>query len=1068
MIELFSASAGAGKTHRLTGEYIKRLFIGEAQYRHILAVTFTNKATEEMKSRILNELYIIASGRESRFMQELLPLVGGSQQKLRARARVILSQILHDYSLFNVSTIDRFFQSVMRAFARELGKMVSYGVELDEKSIRLAAIDRIYADLGKQENAKLLGWMTEFAKEVVAEGEGWNIKDKIAELSSEVNNEGYKLLQRNAGAAYGNLNGNEVQDLKVRVKKIRALFIKRLKEIGNNGLAHMSALGHSPSEYKGGFRSLFCKFEKMAKGEMQDGDSAKFKAIYNNKSEWVSKENNPDDFYSNDLNNDIKDFIDLCDKLPLFRTAEAILQRINQFGILNNIQREIQTICREQNVMLLADTTELLNRIIDGNDTPFIYEKIGTQLNYIMLDEFQDTSRMQWQNFEPLIAEIESRTPHKNGFGNVVVGDIKQSIYRWRNSDWQILHNFATGPIGKYSKSISLDTNWRSLQNIITFNNSFFESAAKELDNKFASNSSGNLTPIAEIYKTIAQQYPKEKSSIPAEGYVEVRIYDKVPKGTKETKETKGTDAKMCPYQATVEAIKDALCRGYSYSHITILVRKNTEGAAIAKHLLENNIPVVSSDSMLLVSSKVIRSLVERLAAIATSAPAPADLDKELRNMPLLQLVQHIIHNELPDAAKADMAYLNAFMDVVLKFTSEEGSNLSLFLKWWSENGTSYSISAPKSNAVTICTIHKSKGLEAEIIIIPFFTCKLEPEVNGIIWCSTTDPEIGYNQPLPVLYSAKLENTLFKEDYYKEKHNCYIDAINLAYVACTRPRNELYIFADKSARSFNNSMASLLATFVNAPDKLPFVKDSSGIDPSQKCDIYKFGVKNQRHECKMPAAASSVGSSAAASAPVLQADALMLFAPIKQTGRNRLAASQSSINEGDNSIRNKGVILHEIFSFIKNKRDIPEAVKRATLLGIVNKESFADLLTATAPTIEDVIAQLISQTDHLHWFDDSAQILNEQEILSGDDTITRPDRVILLPDGKGAHKAIVVDYKFGEYDPNSTQLKRYHSQVAGYMSSLCKMGFVDVSGYIWYPLHNKIIEVVPCKQKTLL
>ena len=1079
MIELFSASAGAGKTHRLTGEYIKRLFIGEAQYRHILAVTFTNKATEEMKSRILNELYIIASGRESRFMQELLPLVGGSQQKLRARARVILSQILHDYSLFNVSTIDRFFQSVMRAFARELGKMVSYGVELDEKSIRLAAIDRIYADLGKQENAKLLGWMTEFAKEVVAEGEGWNIKDKIADLSSEVNNEGYKLLQRNAGAAYGNLNGNEVQDLKVRVKKIRALFIKRLKEIGNNGVAHMSALGHSPSEYKGGFRSPFCRFEKMAKGEMQDGDSAKFKAIYNNKSEWVSKENNPDDFYSNDLNNDIKDFIDLCDKLPLFRTAEAILQRINQFGILNNIQREIQTICREQNVMLLADTTELLNRIIDGNDTPFIYEKIGTQLNYIMLDEFQDTSRMQWQNFEPLIAEIESRTPHKNGFGNVVVGDIKQSIYRWRNSDWQILHNFATGPIGKYSKSISLDTNWRSLQNIITFNNSFFESAAKELDNKFASNSSGNLTPIAEIYKTIAQQYPKEKSSIPAEGYVEVRIYDKVSKGTKETK---GTDAKMRPYQATVEAIKDALCRGYSYSHITILVRKNTEGAAIAKHLLENNIPVVSSDSMLLVSSKVIRSLVERLAAIATSAPAPADADKELRNMPLLQLVQHIIHNELPDEAKADMAYLNAFMDVVLKFTSEEGSNLSLFLKWWSENGTSYSISAPKSNAVTICTIHKSKGLEAEIIIIPFFTCKFEPEVNGIIWCSTTDPEIGYNQPLPVLYSAKLENTLFKEDYYKEKHNCYIDAINLAYVACTRPRNELYIFADKSARSFNNSMASLLAAFVNAPDKLPFVKDSSGIDPSQKCDIYKFGVKNQRHECKMPAAASSVGSSAAAgvpaaagasasapaSAPVLQADALMLLAPIKQTGRNRLAASLSSINEGDDSIRNKGVILHEIFSFIKNKRDIPDAVKRATLLGIVNKESFADLLTATAPTIEDVIAQLISQTDHLHWFDDSAQILNEQEILSGDDTITRPDRVILLPDGKGAHKAIVVDYKFGEYDPNSTQLKRYHSQVAGYMSSLCKMGFVDVSGYIWYPLHNKIIEVVPCKQKTLL
>lgn len=1066
MIELFSASAGAGKTHRLTGEYIKRLFIGEAQYRHILAVTFTNKATEEMKSRILNELYIIASGRESRFMQELLPLVGGSQQKLRARARVILSQILHDYSLFNVSTIDRFFQSVMRAFARELGKMVSYGVELDEKSIRLAAIDRIYADLGKQENAKLLGWMTEFAKEVVAEGEGWNIKDKIADLSSEVSNEGYKLLQRNAGAAYGNLDGNDVQDLKVRVKKIRALFIKRLKEIGNNGLAHMSALGHSPSEYKGGFRSPFCRFEKMAKGEMQDGDSAKFKAIYNNKSEWVSKENNPDDFYSNDLNNDIKDFIDLCDKLPLFRTAEAILQRINQFGILNNIQREIQTICREQNVMLLADTTELLNRVIDGNDTPFIYEKIGTQLNYIMLDEFQDTSRMQWQNFEPLIAEIESRTSHKNGFGNVVVGDIKQSIYRWRNSDWQILHNFATGPIGKYSKSISLDTNWRSLQNIITFNNSFFESAAKELDNKFVSNSSGNLTPIAEIYKTIAQQYPKEKSSIPAEGYVEVRIYDKVPKETKETKETKVTDAKMRPYQATVEAIKDALCRGYSYSHITILVRKNTEGAAIAKHLLENNIPVVSSDSMLLVSSKVIRGLVERLAAIATSAPAPADTDKELRNMPLLQLVQHIIHNELPDEAKADMAYLNAFMDVVLKFTSEEGSNLSLFLKWWSENGTSYSISAPKSNAVTICTIHKSKGLEAEIIIIPFFTCKLEPEVNGIIWCSTTDPEIGYNQPLPVLYSAKLENTLFKEDYYKEKHNCYIDAINLAYVACTRPRNELYIFADKSARSFNNSMASLLAAFVNAPDKVPFVKDSSGIDPSQKCDIYKFGVKNQRHECKMPAAGAS--ASTPASAPVLQADALMLLAPIKQTGRNRLAASQSSINEGDDSIRNKGVILHEIFSFIKNKRDIPDAVKRATLLGIVNKESFADLLTATAPTIEDVIAQLISQTAHLHWFDDSAQILNEQEILSGDDTITRPDRVILLPDGKGAHKAIVVDYKFGEYDPNSTQLKRYHSQVAGYMSSLCKMGFVDVSGYIWYPLHNKIIEVVPCKQKTLL
>lgn len=436
-LHIIKASAGSGKTHRLTGEYLHLLFSQPNNHRHILAVTFTNKATDEMKSRIVEELHRLASGRNSDYLNLLIIDFSLNEPAVRSTSKRILETILHDYSSFSISTIDKFFQQTMRAFTREMGLAGGYNIEVDHSSLLMETVDLMLSELDKSENKQLSEWLLLFMQDSIEEGKSWKIDREVIELSKQLFNETYKSF---TSEEQENIQNKEQLSVykKILVKLIRD-YENELKSVGVKAVSIMNQYSLVPSDFKGSSTSQFFKFEKIAKGEIT-GMTKTFLSFPDNLDGWYTKGKLPDiilrieNAYNAGLNECVKQVIDLYDNDIHYKTAKCILQNYYTLGILNDIKNRLKKLQQENNTLLLSDTTELLNDIISGTDSPFIYEKTGIRLTNYMIDEFQDTSRMQWNNFRPLIDESLS-----SGNFNLIVGDVKQSIYRFRNSDWRLL-----------------------------------------------------------------------------------------------------------------------------------------------------------------------------------------------------------------------------------------------------------------------------------------------------------------------------------------------------------------------------------------------------------------------------------------------------------------------------------------------------------------------------------------------------------------------------------------------------------------------------------------------------
>ena len=409
MLTIYRASAGAGKTHKLTGEYLMLLFSQPGAYRRILAVTFTNKATDEMKTRIVQELYHLASGRASDYIQLLSSAYSLTERQVREQARKILVAILHDYSAFNISTIDRFFQQTMRAFTREIGLQGGYGIEMDQELVLTEAIDNLLADLEKPESKDLLGWLLRFAEDKIEDGGGWSLRKDIMSLSREVFKESYKAFSEEVGKDIADKQALDAykNELYAIIRSVEA----EAKRLGEEGVALLKQFALQPSDFKGGSRSPFFYFEKLARGEMKE-PTATFQTLPDNPEAYTTKTTPPGlrqiigCVYEEGLNACVKNIVSLFANLTAYNTAREIVRYYYTLGILTDISRQIASYREEKNVMLIADTTELLNKVISGSDAPFIYEKTGTHVDHYMIDEFQDTSGMQWNNFRPLVRRV--------------------------------------------------------------------------------------------------------------------------------------------------------------------------------------------------------------------------------------------------------------------------------------------------------------------------------------------------------------------------------------------------------------------------------------------------------------------------------------------------------------------------------------------------------------------------------------------------------------------------------------------------------------------------------------
>lgn len=1069
MLTIYRASAGAGKTHRLTGEYLMLLFTHSLAYRRILAVTFTNKATDEMKSRIIEELHTLSSGKKSDYVALLSSAYSLTEKQVRKKAEEILITILHDYSAFNISTIDRFFQQTMRAFTREIGLQGGYGIEMDQELVLTEAIDHLLGELEKPESKDLLGWLLRFAEDKIENGGEWNLRRDIMALSREVFKESYKAFSDSVGEDIQDKNVLEAykKDLYAIIRSVEA----EAKRLGEEALTLLTNYGLQPSDFKGGSRSPVCFFEKLLKGEMKE-PTATFRGLADNVDACFTKTMNPglrqiiSCVFEEGLNEYIKRTLALFGNLTSYYTAREIVRYYYTLGILTDVSRQIAAYREEKNVMLIADTTELLNKIIDGSETPFIYEKTGTRVDHYMIDEFQDTSGMQWHNFRPL---IEESLAHQ--YTNLIVGDVKQSIYRFRNSDWKLLdEQIGKDFPGELIREDTLKENWRSCRSIVEFNNSFFTvspALLQHLYNEVLETSSLQeeeqlrfCTKLMTAYDRCYQQVPSPFQT--KAGHVRVEFL------SGEADETGWKKEALIRLPEALQQLQD---HGYGLKDIAILVRTNQEGAGVADTLLAYKethpddgyaYDIISDEALFVSSSPAVRFMIavlrylknpenrtaEQMAVysylVLVGRFQPADptigsFPEELK-LRLLMLSRQSLYETTEGMFRLfsdrfsdnEQVFVQAFLDMVSEYTQKESADLSRFLKWWDETGYRKTIATPDGqNAVRILTVHKSKGLGFKAVIIPFCDWEIDhkPTKPVILWCRPEKKPFDRLHLVPVRYSQTLSKTIFAPDYFEEKLHAFIDNLNTLYVAFTRSKEELIVLSprpkkvnektgevDKIVSICDLLWATLCTETKDTRDGQPLVSLPASFDTAS--GIFELG------EWWHPSGAKNEGSA-------MEEIPMRRLSSVSSDDRLQLRLHGKEYFF-DDTPRKHGALMHEVLSRIRTGKDISSAVETYRLAGIIQREE--------AEALVEKLNRLLDTPEAVGWYDGTARVLNEVDILFGPGLSRRPDRVMITRE-----KVTVVDYKFGE-----RRDKSHRSQVRNYLKLIRQMGYQEVCGFLWY------------------
>ncbi|MCI6628671.1 MAG: UvrD-helicase domain-containing protein [Bacteroidales bacterium] len=881
MINIFKASAGSGKTHTLSKTYLDLLLKADSKtaYRNILAVTFTNKATEEMKERILRDL--------------------AEEGKTNPRAREILINLLHDYGSFSVSTIDKFFQQALRAFSRELGSSGNYQIELDKASLTKEAMDRVLDDLTEKDK-DLLGWFTKQLETALDNGESFHLESSLYEMAEEFGDVNEKFTY----------DKKKLTELKEKCKEIVDTFHKDVYENalcidtttwGKTAAKGLAQYAGAQTKYKDSVKAA--NATTLAKLAETAGCEAMYALMNPQGRRWKE-----------------------------YRTARMVEKVIFTLGLAEEFYSKLAIIEEEKGVISLDESTSLLRDIIDGSDAPFIYEKLGVRFNHFLLDEFQDTSVVQWENFKPLLANSVSE-----GYSNIIVGDVKQSIYRWRNSDWNLLDKEIEENFKGKVEVITLKENWRSTQSIVNFNNEFFTFAADNLG-------------LSKIYADVKQEVKVEDSQ---EGCVTVDFCED---------ELEMIDG----------YIEQAVAAGAKMSDMAILLRTNGEGKKVAEYLLSKGYSVISDDSLDLKSSLIIRKIVSYLHSLCNNSDSlntylseSLEIDSEREYHSLLDLVDGVIKDlseTHPDEIKGQTLFIQSFMDDILEWTSIHGNDLRQYLKHWEES--KIAISSPNDpNAIRITTVHKSKGLAFPIVIFPFAE-KVGLFKEDTLWCHLdSDAEMGesFNSIFPVVLGKSSGDSFFSESLKNEMEMQRIDNLNIFYVCLTRARKEMHIIAKNppksliDGRSSPNDLSQLLYLYCEQ-NGYTFGSPYRWNEASKKEDseIEEFDAEYETYGMNPEACSRRF---------VASSDAWDYF-------------SEEGIGQ---SKRLRGIEQHALLSRIRTSDDAPE------------------VLRSIEPQTRELLLKRISA--HSEWFSPELKTLNEVAIIDSFGNTNRPDRVLV--DGEG-------------------------------------------------------------------
>ena len=924
-MKILKASAGSGKTYQLSKTYIDLLLASrEPQpYRHILAVTFTNKATAEMKARILRDLARLA--------------------ETDPRAQTLLTELLHDYGAFSVSTIDRFFQQALKAFSREIGQFADYQVELDKDSLIAETMDRILDSL-TEDDKELLGWLRDSLADTLEQGRRFQVDEGLLEVGKLLKNDEFRELSERMG-----INGREAFG-KDRLKRIRQecrtvirTFTDKAKELGY----------------------------PVEQGKPLSPDSKKrlFKA-------------NPalaehfEDAYS------------------YYTTALILDSLLSQLGLAGEFYRGFDALAAEKNVMCLDDSNTLLRDIIGGSSAPFVYEKLGVRYEHFLLDEFQDTSRIQWENFLPLLQESEA-----GAGGNLIVGDVKQSIYRWRDSDWKLLGSEVQKAFPQAGVE-PLQGNWRSSRAVVGFNNRFFPYAA-------------GLLGLGDIYADVVQEVKKDDAQ---EGCVRVSF---------------------CEDQlaAVVESIRQARSQGAGWNDIAVLVRGRKEGSAIAAHLVAGGIPVISDDSLVLKSSPVVRRLVSLLSCYEnpddTIGRFLADsmgltFPEEYHSLvDFCEELLRAMRNWDPASFEGQTLFIQAFMDDLQSWVQVNGNNLRYYLKHWDEKDIC--IGSPENaSSVRVLTIHKSKGLEFPHVIFPFAD-KVSLYKSDVHWSQLDTARTPFGPEVSGIYPVELGSlagaSLFAPAVEQEQRMQLVDNLNVFYVALTRAGKSLHVIAKPVSKKCRESVSKGEPAFGNLSEVLyVFLRGEEEFTAGKPYDFTLLEREENPAQTPFPGQFPSIPLDGRLT-PSQEADDFF-----GDDGRVGPEASP----------RLRGIVLHDILSEVVRPADLGRAVQAAVRDGRLDAAGGEAALKLLGAGI----------ARHPDWFPETpgpdVRVLNERTLFDAGGREFRPDRVILR-----GREVTVVDFKFGGENPS------YRRQVERYAQLWHELGYQVKGAYLWYVPEDK-------------
>ncbi|MCM1020685.1 MAG: UvrD-helicase domain-containing protein [Muribaculum sp.] len=1118
MLTIHKASAGSGKTYTLTKIYLKLLLgqkkEGSTEYslanpdernrhRSILAITFTNKATEEMKQRIVARLAELAENRKCQFLDYLCSELHCSEAQVRERARRALSDLLSDFGQFNVSTIDSFFQTVLRTFAREVNLQGGYEIELDEDHATFVGVSQMLASINRTDDgdplerrhvAMLSTWLEAYMNYRIANGKQFNLFVRHSNLNGDMvsfvknsMNETYKLnnkLITDYMADFGRLmrfSGALSQTIAIRSSRLKAIGTDVLSIIQQNDWSEKlySYISGDAAKWAAKVYSITDSTTKAA-----SDIEKRFKKNFR------SEAGSADDSILTTL---IAEATTLVAQLNFY---SYILDHLYYLGLIGEAERFSQQYLRENNAILLSSTNEILRAIINDEEMPFIYERMGVRLRHFLIDEFQDTSRMQWLNLKPLVKESLATDAD-----NLIIGDEKQAIYRFRNSDPDLIAIDVPRDFNRQSQikgaDIKENTNWRSSGTIVQFNNTIFTVLASML------NATG-------IYKNVAQQI--KYKDLP--GYVELHPYN--------------ADSEEPLAHMTQEIVRQ-LKAGYRQKDIAILVNRGAEGVVVVDYLLKAaseypelaSLKIITEEALKISASEVVDRIISVMryvdahltvdhrknsklaayeliaiisnrfqlllsqgmskadaltAAFETTDDSAESLAIEAATMKCFNLssaVERIITRFVTDwEHRHHNIYLSALLDMVSDYSAHNAASLHSFLQWWDETGSGLSIAVPSNtDAVTVMTIHKSKGLEYPCVHIPFAEWRMK-KLSRINWFETNTQATGgaiseFSTPdfdpddvpplIPMEPTQRFEGTSLEPQLARIAQEDIVDNLNKTYVAFTRASRELIVSykynPPKNKKSetiphvgllLNAAIRRANAAYVQTVTATEQLADGMLTELSSGIDEQNIFILGQPTTPKVDdeVEESRLQTKAVAMEPFYSSD-------------NDSIWQMNSIEDIDKmEPRQRGIILHNIMSRIRHRSDIRRSVNKAVSDGDI-----------TAQEGDDVASRLEKALSHdkaRGWFDNYVKLLNERGLNAYSKKKEkichyRTDRVVWCDDGT----ICVVDYKFGDEEPESYKTKvRFYMNVIQRLYPECV-----VKGCIWWPFKDKFYDINPDDRK---